>query len=153
MRDFLIVDDQYLLADMTYVPKPSRSSKWSAGYDISTTLHFCLRPGEEITIPTGYKVILQPNEFLAIYPRSGSGFKYYARLANTTGIIDADYANNPTTGGQIFVKIRNESADKMFEAAVGDRVCQGVIQEYKLIDGDSLDFGDDRVGGLGSSGS
>lgn len=90
------------------LPLPQRATKKSAGYDIYAPFSFELAPGEEIKIPTGLRVIMQPDEVLMILPRSGHGFKHYLRLANTVGVIDADYCEADNEG-LIYVKVRNES--------------------------------------------
>ena len=46
--------------------------------------------------------------FLGIYPRSGQGFKYGIKLANTVGIIDSDYYHSDNEG-HIFIKFVNDS--------------------------------------------
>lgn len=90
------------------LPLPQRATKKSAGYDIYAPFSFELAPGEESKIPTGLRVIMQPDEVLMILPRSGHGFKHYLRLANTVGVIDADYCEADNEG-LIYVKVRNES--------------------------------------------
>lgn len=90
------------------LPLPQRATKKSAGYDIYAPFSFELAPGEEIKVPTGLRVIMQSDEVLMVLPRSGHGFKHYLRLANTAGVIDADYCEADNEG-HIFVKIRNES--------------------------------------------
>lgn len=131
---------------------PKRATKRSAGYDIYSTRDFTLNPGEEILLPTGFKVYMEPDEYLAVHPRSGQGFKYYVRLANTTGVIDSDYYNNSKNEGHVWVKLRNESTDKQLTVKSGEAICQAVFQKYLLVDGDSLDEGADREGGFGSTG-
>ena len=129
---------------------PKRATSQSAGYDIYAIKEFSLKPDEEIKLPTGIKAYMQPDEVLMIYPRSSLGFKYYARLANSTGLIDADYYNNDDNEGHIWVKLRNES-DKVMEIEQGEAICQAVFQKYLLADGDSFD-GEGRTGGIGSTG-
>jgi dUTP pyrophosphatase len=68
---------------------PQRATKLSAGYDIYSPVSFVLKAGDSIKIPTGIKVILDDDKYLAIYPRSGLGFKYRTQLFNTCAIIDA----------------------------------------------------------------
>ena len=133
-----------------YVKIPKRATAKSAGYDIFSVQGFTLEPDEEVKIPTGIKAYMQPDEVLMIYPRSSLGFKYYARLANSTGLIDADYYNNDDNEGHIWVKLRNES-DKVMEIEQGEAICQAVFQKYLLADGDSFD-GNKRKGGIGSTG-
>ena len=87
---------------------PKRSTKKSAGYDCFAPYDFTLQPGEDINIPTGIKAYMQDGEVLMVFPRSGLGFKYYTRLSNSTGIVDADFYSNPNNDGHIHIKIRNE---------------------------------------------
>lgn len=87
---------------------------------------------------------------LCIYPRSSLGFKNYVRLANTVGIIDADYYGNKDNDGCIFVKIRNEGK-KELKIKKGEAFCQGVFQFY--IPNRDHCFATARVreGGIGST--
>lgn len=128
---------------------PKRATSLSAGYDVFSPLQFRLCPNEEIKLPTGIKAYMQNDEVLKAYPRSGLGFKYYLRLANTVGIIDADYYNNQENEGHIWVKLRNEGSKTMI-IKKGEAVCQFMFEKYYLADGDSFD-GDKRVGGFGST--
>lgn len=68
---------------------PKRGTCKSAGYDIFAPYDIVLQPNEEINVPTGLKAYMQDGEALFAFPRSGLGFKYYCRLANTIGVIDA----------------------------------------------------------------
>ena len=130
--------------------KPIRSTKHSAGYDFFSPLDFELRPGESITIPTGFKVYMEEDECLKLHPRSGQGFKFFVRLANTTGIIDSDYYGNPKNDGHILIKIRNEGEDVM-EVEKGEAFAQGIFQKYLITDDDSFEEGKEREGGIGST--
>jgi dUTP pyrophosphatase len=128
---------------------PKRSTAKSAGYDIFSTIDFTLNPNEEIKIPTGIKSYMPENEFTMIIPRSGLGFKYYTRLANTIGIVDSDYYNNLGNEGHYWVKIRNEGS-KELSIKSGEAIAQIIFQQYLLVDGDNFD-GNERVGGFGST--
>ena len=128
---------------------PERATATSAGYDVFALKGFKLVPGDGIKMPTGLKAYMQPDEVLFAYPRSSLGFKYYCRLANTIGVIDADYYNNKGNEGHIWVKIRNES-EKEMTIERGEAICQLIFQKYLLADGDSFD-GEERTGGIGST--
>ena len=136
--------------DIEYEIKlPKRSTKESAGYDIFSPVDILLKPNEEIKVPTGLKVHMQKGEVLLIFPRSGLGFKYYTRLANTIGVIDSDYINSDNEG-HMWVKLRNEG-DKDLFINQGDAFCQAIFMPFLLVDGDNFDDGEDRNGGFGST--
>lgn len=132
------------------VELPKRATKFAAGYDVKSTKAFTLEPGEDITIPTGFKAYMQPGEMLAIYPRSGMGFKYQIQLANTVGIGDGDYYNCESNEGHYFVKLVNRGK-KTWEVKEGDGIAQAIFQPVLLVDGDEFGLGEDRKGGFGST--
>ena len=70
---------------------PKRATIGSAGYDFYTPIDITLKPNQTINIPTGIRVSINEGWFLAIFPRSGLGFKFRLQLNNTVGIIDSDY--------------------------------------------------------------
>lgn len=129
---------------------PRRATKYSAGYDIFSTVDFALHPGESIRFPTGIKVSLDDDKCLIIVPRSSLGFKYRIQLDNTVGVIDADYYNNKNNEGHMWVKITNDS--KTGESLIikkGDAVAQGIIVKYEKTDDDEAIA--ERNGGIGST--
>ena len=155
LRGFEIISDNQLKIDglrgyNETIKLPKRGTKKSAGYDIFAPYDIFLTRGEEITIPTGLKAYMQDGEVLLAFPRSGLGFKYYCRMANTIPVIDGDYYNNSKNEGHIFVKIRNEG-EKTMEIKQGEGMCQMIFMPFLLCDGDSFDDGEDRQGGFGST--
>lgn len=130
---------------------PRRATHGAAGYDLFAPYGFSLKPGEEITIPTGFRVLIQYCDVaLFILPRSGAGFKYYARLANTLGLIDKDYAQSANEG-HCFARLRNESSDKEWVVKTGEAYAQGVFLPYYLTARDDMHEKQNRNGGLGST--
>lgn len=128
---------------------PTRSTKHSAGYDFKSPIDLKLEPGESKKIPTGIKVCMNEDEYLAIFIRSSMGFKYNIRLCNQVGIVDSDYYNNPDNEGQIYIKIQNEGNESLI-INKGDRFAQGIFMKYLLTDDDvSVN---ERIGGFGSTG-
>ena len=106
--------------------------------------------GDTIKIPTGVKVFLDDDKFLAIYPRSGLGFKYRIQLDNTVGIIDSDYSQSDNEG-HIFIKLTNDGkTNKSIHINSGDAIAQGIIQQYFVTEDD--DTTGRRNGGFGSTG-
>lgn len=98
--------NEELLDIYNEIKLPTRGTKGSAGYDFFTPINISVRYGESVVIPTGIRCRIEDGWFLNINPRSGSGFKYGIRLANTHGIIDSDYYNDKNEG-HIMVKIVN----------------------------------------------
>lgn len=146
---------QYLydnVSDFIFYDKiklPKRATKMSAGYDIYSVKDFTLQPGQTIKLPTGIRVKLDSDKFLAIVPRSGLGFKYRTQLDNTIGIIDADYYDS-SNEGHIWVKITNDNKKgDTLEIKQGDAICQGIICQYFTTDDD--DTTEVRDGGFGST--
>lgn len=129
---------------------PKVSTAYSAGSDFFAPVDITLVSGGEVTVATGIKAHCAPYTALYIYPRSGLGFKYFVRLANTVGLVDKDYYGNEDNDGCIFVKIRNEGKKEM-KIRKGEAFCQGVFQIYIPQRDHSFEFGEKRKGGLGST--
>ena len=102
-----IGDDVDIRNEYDNIKLPKRATIGSAGYDFFAPFSFKLEVGETIKIPTGIRVLLDDDKFLAIYPRSGLGFKYRVQLDNTVGIIDSDYSQSDNEG-HIFIKLTND---------------------------------------------
>lgn len=141
-------NSEAIIRAMKDIVLPNRATKGSAGYDIFSTTNFELKAGESINIPTGWKVYMQPDEVFVIFPRSGLGFKFFARLANSVGIVDSDYYNNEKNEGHVFVKIRNEGSET-FYIKKGEAIAQGIFMNYLLADRDTAT--ETRKGGFGST--
>ena len=129
---------------------PERATASSAGYDFYLPLPVLDIPmNSHTTIPTGIRCKMEDGWVLKIYPRSGHGFKYGVRLANTVGIIDGDYygADNE---GHIHVKLVNDGLlKKNLELMQGDAFCQGVFTLFGTIVDDKASA--KRTGGFGST--
>ena len=126
---------------------PRRATAGSAGYDFFAPAAFRLEPGESIKIPTGVRARIAPGWVLALFPRSGLGFKYRLQLNNTVGIVDADYfgARNE---GHIFIKLTN-AGDRPLRVGAGDAFAQGVFLPFGITEDDEA--GGVRLGGFGST--
>ena len=130
---------------------PTRSAANSAGYDFVLPISVSIPAGEQVVIPTFIKAELDPDKVLEIYPRSSYGIKKGLMLANTVGVIDADYYNNEGNEGHILICLKNTSNNDV-SLSVGDKFAQGVIKQFFVVEGDEYGKGGTRVGGIGSSG-
>jgi len=130
---------------------PTRSTQGSAGYDISAAVDMRLCPGKMAVIPTGVKAYMQPGEYLGIHIRSSLAIKNGLHLANSQGIIDEDYYNNPDNEGHILIAIVNGGTREFF-IEKGMRIAQGIFVRYLLTDQDEAASKEVRAGGIGSTG-
>ncbi|MBO4904904.1 MAG: deoxyuridine 5'-triphosphate nucleotidohydrolase [Lachnospiraceae bacterium] len=128
---------------------PKRATSGSAGYDFYSPVDFHLKPGETVKIPTGIRARMNEDWVLALFPRSGLGFKYRMQLNNTVGIIDSDYYDSDNEG-HIFVKITNDSNEgRDIDITAGSGFVQGIFLMYGITEDDDTD--DIRNGGFGST--
>lgn len=141
----LVPEFDYMLNE---IPMPKRATKGSAGYDVCTPYDIKLEIGEDLIVQTGLKCKIDNGWALFALPKSGLGFKYYTRLANTIGLIDEDYYNNENNEGHILVKIRNEGDTQLF-IPKGKAICQMVFLPYGITYDDETEGV--RKGGFGST--
>ena len=121
--------------------KPTRATKFSAGYDLRSQLDIIIPAGATVGIDTGTFVELPRQLCAMVCSRSGLALRGLA-VANAPGIIDADYADT------IKVLLHNRTqGDWVIEK--GERIAQVVFVQY--FTGDDVPL-EDRVGGLGSTG-
>lgn len=127
---------------------PTRGSIGSAGYDFYSPIPFELnKENNQITIPTGIRVIMPKGVVLMIYPRSGLGFKTGMFLVNTVGVIDSDYSGSANEG-HIMAKLGLGFKDLNVQS--GERFMQGIFTPYFITDDDATES--TRNGGFGSTG-
>lgn len=128
---------------------PQRATEFSAGYDFYAPYDIEIKPKCAMKVPTGIRIKLDKDKFLALYPRSGLGFKYKMQLFNSTGIIDSDYYNSDNEG-HIWCKFYNDDPEgKTIIIKRGEAMCQGIIQQYFKTDDDNA--AGTRNGGFGST--
>lgn len=127
---------------------PTRATAGSAGYDFHPCEHVELRPYETKLVHTGVKCRMERGDVLLLFVRSSIGIKKHITLANGTGVIDADYYNNPDNEGEIMLALTN-NGNEFWEAYPRDRIAQGVFVKYAVTDDDTADG--DRKGGIGST--
>ena len=127
---------------------PIRKTEDSAGYDFFSPASTTILPGEQKLIWTNVKVSMPKGYVLEIYPRSSYGIKKGAILANTVGIIDADYYNNPDNEGNIGICLKNLGKD-LIRIEKDDAIAQGIFKRYYITEDDHVV--EKRVGGIGST--
>ena len=129
---------------------PKRKTNGSAGYDFSAAVDVDLKPKQITFVTTGVKAFMAKDEVLQMYPRSRLSFKKKLIKANSVGIIDSDYYNNPDNEGEIMLILYN-FGDEVVNIQKGERIAQGIFTKYLTVDNDQTNM--KRLGGFGSTGS
>lgn len=129
---------------------PLRATQGSAGYDFFAPTSLIIPPKTQFLVPTGIRAEMQNGTFLAVFPRSGLGFKFRLQLNNTVGIIDADYFNAENEG-HIMLKLYNDTIEeKTVEISAGSGFAQGIFLPFGITTDDQAI--EKRTGGFGSTG-
>lgn len=130
---------------------PVRKTKNAAGYDVEAAEDIIIPkyvPGIKPTlIPTGLKAYCQDDEFYILVNRS-SGPKKGFLMANSIGIVDADYYGNETNDGHFYFQYFN-CLDHDIEVKKGDVIGQVIFMKYLTTDNDVSEGV--RTGGFGST--
>ena len=158
---------------------PKRSTGFSAGYDFEVAQDIIIQPLEHLTdelrahwngtitlggmaqytkhigarptlVPTGIKCKIDPGWYLKLSVRSSLPLKHWLILANGEGVIDGDYYNNPDNEGEIFFQLINLSPFPI-HLKKGDKIGQGILVPYAVVEGDHYGDGESRKGGFGST--
>ena len=131
---------------------PIRKTKYSAGYDIEAAEDCIIpafKPGMAPTlVKTGLKSYMSEGEYLMLCNRSSNPKKKGLILANSVGIVDADYYENPDNDGHIMFAFYNIK-DVDVEIKKGDAIGQGIFQKYFVVDNEYAEG--ERLGGFGST--
>lgn len=139
---------QELYANITL---PKRATNGSAGYDFIAMCDINIPHNGYAIIPTGIRCNIADGWFLDLNPRSGHGFRYGVRLANTRGIIDSDYYDADNEG-HIMVNILNDCKtinSQPFVVKKNKGFCQGIFTIFGITTDD--DCTNERHGGFGST--
>ena len=131
---------------------PIRKTKYSAGYDVCAAEDCVIPPftfGSKPTlVKTGIKAYMQKDEYLMLCNRSSNPFKKGLVLANSVGIIDADFYENPDNDGAFCYAFYNYFNEPL-EIKKGEVVGQAIFQKYMLTDNDVAEG--ERISGFGST--
>lgn len=141
--------------------------------DLYAPKEYTIKPGETVIIPVDIKVALPYGYAFLIHPRSGLSAKTKLRVANSIGLIDSQYKG---TIGVIIENVDSPIKELEYEfdekgrpvitsivhgssytIGKGERFAQMRLVEVPTANFFEVDnimnFGDDRGGGFGSSGT
>lgn len=127
---------------------PRRGTEGSAGYDFYLPKTVTISDKYPTVIKLGVRWVSHtPNQFLLIRPRS----KFSGVIdVQCSGVIDADYAYNPDTFGEISIIVRAYHGVGEITLEAGERICQGIILNYGTVAMD-IPRAKARTGGFGST--
>lgn len=131
---------------------PVRKTRCSAGYDIEAAEDTIIKPfkqGDNPTlVKTGLKAYMQDDEYLMLCNRSSNPKKKGLVMANSVGIIDADYYGNPDNDGAFMFAFYNcKNEDVVIKK--GEAIGQAIFMKYLNVDNDNATGS--RTGGFGST--
>ncbi|MCI9177572.1 MAG: dUTP diphosphatase [Clostridia bacterium] len=131
---------------------PVRKTKYSAGYDIEAA-EDCIIPSFKLgqaptLVKTGLKAYMQEDEYLMLCNRSSNPKKKGLVMANSVGIIDADYYENPDNDGHFMFAFYNTKSEDV-EIKKGEAIGQAIFQKFYVVDDDNAEG--KREGGFGST--
>ena len=150
IRGFEVVKAEHRKNEGVEIQLPTRGSEDSAGYDFYAPHDVVIPANDKALIWTDVKAYMQDGEMLIALVRSSIGIKLGLMFANTVGIIDADYYENPSNDGNIGICLRNLT-DKDISISKGERIAQGIFQSFLVADNGNTKK--ERVGGIGSTGN
>jgi len=130
---------------------PKRSTKNAAAYDVEAAEDITIPPYTQgikpTLIPTGLKAYCMDDEWYMLANRSGGPKKGFI-MANSIGIIDADYYGNESNDGHFMFQYFNFGTEPL-EIKKGDRIGQVIFMKYLTVDDDKAEG--IRTGGFGST--
>lgn len=143
-----IVDVQIQrLTETAIIPTYSHSTDACA--DIYADEDAIILPGCTVAVSTGIALAIPDGFVVHVYARSGLSLKTNLRLANSVGIIDAGYRD------ELKILCWNAGTEPI-TIEKGMRIAQMDIMQSPAIEFHEVknvkDFGEDRMGGFGSSG-
>lgn len=131
---------------------PIRKTKYSAGYDIEAAEDVIIpsfKKGMNPTlVKTGLKAYMQGDEYLKLCNRSSNPKKKGLILANSIGVVDSDYYENPDNDGHIMFAFYNIK-DEDIEIKKGEAIGQAIFEKFLVADDDMAEGA--RLGGFGST--
>ena len=131
----------------TDIPLPAYAYEGDAGLDLVSAVDVTVEPLQRVAIPTGIAIAIPAGYAGFIQPRSGLALKAGLSMANTPGLIDANYR------GELKVAAVNLDPKVPVVIKRGDRIAQLVIQEVPVVHLVEVDTLDDTVRGANGFGS
>lgn len=148
MRKFEVVRKDAIKYDVKDVTLPIRATRNSAGYDFYSPIEFTIEANDTFMLWTNIKAKMNTHEFLMLCSTSGMG-KRGIKMANSIGIIDADYYSNDSNDGNLGFRLHN-TGNQPYTFKAGEKVGQGIFMNFLTCTEDNVK-NVKRSGGFGST--
>ena len=150
MRRFEVVEDKFLMYGVgkKELKKPYRATKHSVCYDCFSPIDIDIPPESTELVFINFKAYCNHDEGIVLASTSGLGKKGII-LANGIGIIESDYADNESNGGNIGFLLHNLNK-VVFHVKTGDKIGQIFFFKFLKTD-DDIETNEIRKGGFGST--
>lgn len=125
---------------------PAQSTEDAAGFDLYMPQAGHIPAGGKTKVMLGFAAAVPRNHVAIIVPRSGVGARDTLELANTAGVIDADYR------GEWMASLKTKDG-KEFSWEAGDRLLQAIVIPVPKVTLELVDSLDDTKRGEGGYGS
>jgi len=104
---------------------PTYGTAGAAAFDLYAAADVIVAPGETVKVPLGFAVEIPEGHAMFIVPRSGISEKTPLRVANSPGVVDADYR------GEVAVLIENSAPESEFDDAYPWKIDGWVDSAYE----------------------
>ena len=150
MRKFEVIDEKFLKYGVKSdeLKKPYRATKHSVCYDCFSPIDVTIAPESTELVFINFKAYCNTDEGFILASTSGLGKKGII-LANGIGIIESDYADNESNGGNIGFLLHNLNKSP-YEVKKGDKIGQIFFFKFLTVD-DEEEITTVRKGGFGST--
>ena len=152
MRKFEIVDKQFIKynSNPDELKAPYRATKHAVCYDCFSPIDIEIAPESTELVFINFKAYCNHDEGYILASTSGLG-KRGIILANGIGIIESDYADNESNGGNIGFLLHNLNKTP-YSVKKGDKIGQIFFFKFLTTDDDELTNPNVvRKGGFGST--
>lgn len=104
-----------------------------------------LEAGEQVTLPTGYRSVIEQGTWTAIVPHES--VRGIVMLGNAVGVVDCDYAYNTGNFGLCFIAIVNLKNEKVV-LPIGTKLTRWHSEKYYILENE-IKTDNERTGGVG----
>lgn len=150
MRKFEVVKESCIMYGVKKdeLKKPYRATKHSVCYDCFSPIDIEIPAESTELVFTNFKAYCNHDEGFMLASTSGMG-KRGIILANGVGIVESDYADNPTNDGNIGFLLHNLNKSPYY-IKKGDKIGQIFFFKFLTTD-DDVQTDVVRTGGFGST--